>query len=47
MGDLSHAMNELKRAFSSGFNNIDHIEKDSDLANLHRHPEFLRLIQKN
>jgi len=45
LGLKAEALAMLKRAFESGYSDLDWVSRDSDLACLHDDPEFLRLLQ--
>ena len=45
LGLKTEALAMLKRAFESGYSDLDWVSRDSDLACLHDDPEFLRLLQ--
>jgi len=44
-GHKSLAIEYLRQAIANGYENLDHMMKDSDLASIREEPEFLRLTQ--
>ncbi len=40
LGELEKSLSAIKEAFNLGYNDIDHLKQDSDLANLRNDPNF-------
>jgi tetratricopeptide (TPR) repeat protein len=44
---LDRALDSLDKALSLGFNDYDALRNDPDLANLRKHPEFRKILEKH
>ena len=44
---LDRSLDSLDRALELGFNNYDALRNDTDLDNVRRHPEFVRILEKH
>jgi tetratricopeptide (TPR) repeat protein len=46
-GDIDLALDELDAALAKGFDNYDALRYDRDLANLRKHPEFKKILERH
>lgn len=46
-GNVDLALDEIDAALSKGFTDYDALRDDPDLANLRRHPEFRKILEKH
>ncbi len=44
---LDRSLDSLDRALELGFNNYDALRQDTDLNNVRRHPEFVKILEKH
>jgi hypothetical protein len=47
MGSVDYGLDELDAALEKGFNSYDSLRKDPDIANLRKHKEFKRILEKH
>lgn len=45
-GNAEKAMEALSQAVEAGYDDVDHIEEDSDLESLHENPKFQELVKQ-
>ena len=46
LGKLDEAMDNLERALELGYEHLEYLTEDRDLAPLHREPRFLRMLER-
>ena len=46
IGRLEEAMDNLERALELGYEHLEYLTEDRDLAPLHREPRFLRMLER-
>jgi hypothetical protein len=46
MNDTDGAVKHLALSIEKGYNDIGHIEKDEDLANIRQDPRYMQLIKE-
>jgi hypothetical protein len=47
MGSVDYGLDELDAALARGFNSYDSLRKDPDIANLRKHKEFRKILEKH
>lgn len=47
MGSVDYGLDELDAALARGFNSYDSLKKDPDIANLRKHKEFRKILEKH
>jgi len=47
MGSVDYGLDELDSALAKGFNSYDSLRKDPDIANLRKHKEFRKILEKH
>lgn len=46
LGKKEEALDQLEQALALGYHEIEYLTEDRDLATLHRHPRFLKMLER-